>query len=184
MAALALTSAEIPFCVVNIPANNGAYCGERSLEDKTLPPGELGPYQFNLVCLTALSHGSWIAREGRGQQRRRTTIVTWPWETQTWPEGWKCMIPLADMFWPASTFTAKALEPFSDPVQRPLKVMPMTVHIDNTKLYRDPACREQTRKRWKLEQDAKLVLFIFDLKSSLERKNPWGPSKSFNKLSP
>jgi len=184
MAALALTSAEIPFCVVNVPANNGAYCGERSLEAKTLSPGELGPYQFNLVCLTALSHGSWIAREGLGQQSGRTTIVTWPWETQTWPEGWKCMIPLADMFWPASTFTAKALEPFCDPVQRPLKVMPMTVHIDNAELYQNPACREQTRKRWKLEQGAKLILFIFDLKSSLERKNPWGAVRVFQQAFP
>jgi glycosyltransferase involved in cell wall biosynthesis len=184
MAALALTSAEIPFCVVNVPANNGAYSGERSLEAKTLSPGELGPYQFNLVCLTALSHGSWIAREGLGQQRGRTTIVTWPWETQTWPEGWKCMVPLADIFWPASTFTAKALEPFSDPFQRPLQVMPMTVHIDNAHLYRSPGCREKTRKRWKLDQNTKLILFIFDLKSSLERKNPWGALTVFQQAFP
>ena len=184
MAALALASAEIPFCVVNVPANNGAFCGERSLESKAISPKELGPYQFNLVCLTALSHGNWIARQGLRQQRGRTTIVTWPWETQTWPEAWKCMIPLADMFWPASTFTAKALEPFSDPIQRPLQVMPMTVHIDNIQLYRNSECRRKTRERWGLDQNAKIVLFVFDLKSTLERKNPWATLKVFQQAFP
>lgn len=62
MAALALESAGVPFCVVNVPARNGA----------------------------------WIAREGLAQQRGRTSIVAWPWETQTWPQVWECMIPLAD----------------------------------------------------------------------------------------
>ncbi|MFO7717887.1 MAG: DNA polymerase III subunit alpha, partial [Desulfohalobium sp.] len=94
----------------------GAAASDRSLEAQTLAPGDLGPYRFNLVCLAAPSHGAWIAREGLALQRARTTIVAWPWETQTWPQAWECLIPLADAFWPSSTFTAKALEPFSDPV--------------------------------------------------------------------
>ena len=184
MAALALESANVPYCVVNVPANNGAAAGDRSLEAQTLPPGDLGHYRFNLVCLAAPSHGAWIAREGLAQQRGRTTIVAWPWETQTWPQAWGCMIPLADAFWPSSTFTAKALEPFSDPKRRPLQVMPMAVHIEQPEQYREPSLRRQTRNRWGLDPEAKLVLFVFDVKSSLERKNPWGALKAFQQAFP
>jgi glycosyltransferase involved in cell wall biosynthesis len=184
MAALALQSAEVPFCVVNVPANNGAGATDRSLENYTLPPGETGPYRFNLVCLTALSHGGWIAREGLTQQQGRITLVTWPWETQTWPAAWKCMIPLADRFWPSSTFTARALKPFSHPAKRPLQVMPMAVHIDQPWYYRSAEQKEQTRKRWGLEQQATLVLFVFDVKSSLARKNPWGAIEVFQRAFP
>jgi glycosyltransferase involved in cell wall biosynthesis len=179
MAALALSSAAVPFCVVNVPANNGASRGDRSLEPQTLPPGKLGPYRFNLVCLAAPSHGAWIAREGMAQQRGRTTIVAWPWETQTWPRAWECLIPLADVFWPSSTFTAQALKPFSDPCRRPMQVMPMAVHIDNPKQYRQTERRQATRERWGLDPAAKLVLFVFDIKSSLARKNPWGAIDAF-----
>jgi len=181
MAALALESADVPFCVVNVPANNGAAASDRSLEEHTLPAGELGPYRFNLVCLAAPSHGTWIAREGLAQQRGRTTIVAWPWETQTWPEAWECMIPLADALWPSSTFTAKALEPFSDPLQRPLQVMPMAVHIEQPEQYREAALRLATRERWGLDPEARLVLFVFDIKSSLKRKNPWGAIDVFHR---
>lgn len=184
MAALALESANVPFCVVNVPANNGAAAGDRSLEALTLPDGELGPYRFNLVCLAAPSHGAWIAREGMAQQRGRTTIVAWPWETQTWPKAWECMIPLADALWPSSTFTAKAVGPFSDPQRRPLQVMPMAVHIDQPQLYRTRKRRQITRKRWGLDPDATLVLFVFDVKSSLERKNPWGAIQAFQQAFP
>jgi len=184
MAALALQSAAVPFCAVNVPANNGAAASDRSLEPYTLPPGELGPYRFNLVCLAAPSHGAWIAREGLAQQRGRTTIVAWPWETQTWPQAWECIIPLADGLWPSSTFTAQALAPFSDPLQRPLQVMPMAVHIDHPEQFRTPARRRASRERWGLDPEATLVLFVFDVKSSLERKNPWGAIQAFQQAFP
>ncbi len=184
MAALALQSAGVPFCVVNVPARNGAAASDRSLEPHTLPPGELGPYRFNLVCLAAPSHGAWIAREGLAQQRGRTTIVAWPWETQTWPQAWECLILLADGLWPSSTFTAQALAPFSDPVQRPLQVMPMAVHTYHPEQYRSLETRCFTRKRWGLDPEATLVLFVVDVKSSLERKNPWGAIQAFRQAFP
>ena len=184
MAALALGSAGVPFCVVNVPAHNGAAASDRSLEAHSLAPGDLGPFRFNLVCLAAPSHGAWIAREGLAQQRGRTTIVAWPWETQTWPMAWQCLIPLADAFWPSSTFTAKALEPFSTPPNRPLQVLPMAVHIDQPEQFRIPKRRHITRERWGLQPEAKLVLFVFDVKSSLQRKNPWGAIQAFQQAFP
>lgn len=184
MAALALESAGVPFCVVNVPANNGAGASDRSLEAHTLPHGQVGPYRFNLVCLTSTSHGAWIAREGLAQQRGRTTLVAWPWETQIWPKEWECMIPLADGFWPASTFTAEALKPFSHPDRRPLQVMPMAVHIDQPQQYRSEQRRHATRDHWGLDREAFLVLFVFDAKSSLTRKNPWGAIEAFQRAFP
>ena len=182
--ALALESAGVPFCVVNVPANNGAATSDRSLEAHTLEPGELGPYCFNLVHMAASSHGAWIAREGLAQQRGRTTIVAWPWETQTWPKAWECTIPLADIFWPYSTFVAKGLEPFSDPQKCPLQVMPIAVHIENPAQYRSVERRRSTRELLGLDAGAALVLFVFDVKSSLARKNPWGAIEAFQRAFP
>ena len=184
MAALSLESANVPFCVVNVPANNGAAANDRSIEAYTLNPGELGPYRFNLVCMTAVTHGAWVARKGMAQQRGRTTIVAWPWETQRWPEAWECMIPLADVLWPASTFTAKALEPFADPKRKPLRVMPMAVHIEEPTQYRRSERRRLTRARWGLQDEAVLVITTFDVKSALTRKNPWGSINTFQNAFP
>lgn len=182
--ALALESAGVPFCIVNVPANNGAATSDRSMEAYTLAPGELGPYCFNLVHMAASSHGAWIAREGLAQQRSRTTIVAWPWETQTWPKAWECTIPLADIFWPYSTFVAKGLEPFSDPQKRPMQVMPIAVHIENPAQYRSAERRRSTRELLGLDAAAALVLFVFDVKSSLARKNPWGAIEAFQRAFP
>jgi glycosyltransferase involved in cell wall biosynthesis len=60
----------------------------------------------------------------------------------------------------------------------------MAVHIDNPEQYRQSERRQATRDRWSLDQDAKLVLFVFDVKSSLARKNPWGAIDTFQRAFP
>jgi len=184
MAALALKTAGVPICVINVEANNGAPAHDRSIEVHTLEQGQLGPYRFNLICMTAIMHGTWIARDGLAQQRGRQTIVAWPWETQTWPKAWECIVPLANIFWPSSTFTAKALEQFADSHSRPLEIMPMAVHIDQPEQYRSPEQRRKTRALWDLDPNAVLVLLMFDMKSSLARKNPWGAIQAFEQAFP
>jgi glycosyltransferase involved in cell wall biosynthesis len=60
-----------------------------------------------------------------------------------------------------------------------LQVMPMAVHIEQPEQYRTLDQRRITRERWGLDPGAALVLFVFDVKSSLERKNPWGAIQAF-----
>jgi glycosyltransferase involved in cell wall biosynthesis len=62
--------------------------------------------------------------------------------------------------------------------------MPMAVHIEQPEQYRDPDLRLKTRRRWGLDPDAALVLLVFDVKSSLARKNPWGAIKAFQEAYP
>jgi glycosyltransferase involved in cell wall biosynthesis len=62
--------------------------------------------------------------------------------------------------------------------------MPMAVLIDHPEHFRTPARRRASRERWRLDPEATLVLFVFDVKSSLERKNPWGAMQAFQQAFP
>ena len=60
----------------------------------------------------------------------------------------------------------------------------MAVHIDQPEQYRIPKRRHITRERWGLQPEYKLVLFVFDVKSSLQRKNTWGAIQAFKQAFP
>ena len=59
--------------------------------------------------------------------------------------------------------------------------MPMAVHIDNPQQYRSTNSRHATCERWGLAPEATRVLFVFDVKSSLERKTPGEPFRPSRK---
>jgi hypothetical protein len=53
MTAKALEAGGIPFCVINVPNTNGAPSTDHTLASRTLCSEDLGPYAFNLYCMTA-----------------------------------------------------------------------------------------------------------------------------------
>lgn len=60
----------------------------------------------------------------------------------------------------------------------------MAVHIDHPQQYRSANSRRATCGRWGLAPEATRVLFVFDVKSSLKRKNPWGATQTFQQAFP
>jgi hypothetical protein len=64
MAALALKSAEVPFCVMDHPASNGTRADDYSLDPWMVEPGTAGPYLFNLICMAAPVHARWLLQDG------------------------------------------------------------------------------------------------------------------------
>jgi glycosyltransferase involved in cell wall biosynthesis len=184
----ALRAAAIPCCVIDHPADNGSATTDRSLHELVLPPGEEGPYAFNLVCMAAPIHARWVCQEGLSQQRGRYTIVSWPWETERWPQAWEAPLALADEAWPFSSLIETALRPFASPAagrsQMQITRMPPPAEIHDPARYGNPLSRRSARENFGLPQDRVLFVFGFDLNSTLTRKNPMAVVEAFQRAFP
>jgi len=184
----ALRASSIPFCVIDHPARNGSATSDRRLEDLTLPPGEEGPYAFNLVCMAAPIHARWYCEQGLKQQRGRYTIVSWPWEMEKWPAKWEPILQLADEAWPFSSIIKKALLPYvqTNLGERNLSLTPMPppAEIENPDRYTDPKARREARQRFGLPKGKVLFVFGFDLNSTMSRKNPMAVIEAFRRAFP
>lgn len=181
MAATALSSAGIPFCVINHPASNGTRADDRSLDKWIIGKAEEGPYLFNLVCMAAPVHARWLLQDGIRQQRGRYTIACWPWETTTWPWQWTSILDLADEYWPASRLIYSALAPQAESCRKPIRLQPMAVEIKDIIKYKSESAKQNARKQFSLPQDGVIYLCTFDPRSSLRRKNPAAAIRAFNK---
>lgn len=184
----ALRAAAIPCCVIDHPAENGSATTDRSLQNLVLPPGEEGPYAFNLVCMAAPIHARWVCQEGLRQQSGRYTIVSWPWETERWPQAWEAPLALADEAWPFSSLIETALSPFASPAAGrswlQITRMPPPAEIHDPARYDNPLSRRSAREHFGLPQDRVLFVFGFDLNSTLTRKNPMAVVEAFQRAFP
>jgi len=183
MAARALLAADVPCCVIDHPAGNGAARTDRSLEGLLHTDPEGGPYAFNLVCMAAPIHARWLLKQGFAALRERYTLVSWPWETETWPNAWTPLMEVADEIWPSSAFTAQALLPYSGE-DRPLHQMPMAVEITNLAQITSSQTRSATRKSHGLPDQDVIFSFGFDFNSTASRKNPMGVLEAFQRAFP
>lgn len=188
MAARALQSANVPFCVIDRPADNGSQTTDRSLEAFCISSHEEGPYAFNLVCMAPDQHALWLCQEGLSQQQNRYTITDWPWETSRWPVPLSCLIPMADEFWAFSNLVGEALLPFSWNGERgegtPLRVITPCTVIQSPDDYCSSSVKAATRKRFCLPMHAVLHVFSFDLNSLIARKNPMAAIAAFQEAFP
>ncbi|MDC3048700.1 glycosyltransferase [Synechococcus sp. AH-736-A19] len=184
MAARALEVADVPCCVINHPADNGAACNDRTLEPLICSDPGGGPYAFNLICMAAPIHAAWLRQVGCDPLRERYTISSWPWETQRWPDAWMPLLDVADELWPSSQFTAAALAGPAAETGSPLKVMPMAAEITDPKRFCNAVTRSATRTRYGLPKDAVLFGYGFDLNSTAIRKNPMGALEAFQRAFP
>lgn len=181
----ALQAAAIPFCVINYASRNGSATTERKLEEATLPPGEEGPFAFNLISMAAPSHARWFCEEGLRQQKDRYTIVSWPWEMQKWPLKWESVLQLADEAWPFSSIIEAALKPYAENANARnglhMTRMPAPAELEDPDQYTDAKRREATRRSFGLPLEDVLFVFSFDLNSTMERKNPMAVLDAFKR---
>lgn len=183
LAARALDSAGIPYCVIDHPAANGSSAMDRSLEDKTLLPSQQGPYAFNMVWLAAPIHARWICQQGLTQLRNRYTIAAWFWETSRWPLPWEPVLELADEVWACSKLIKKAIEPFTtlddSRMRVALESMPLAAEVPDLDRYIHSQARRASRNHFGLPPEALIFGYGFDLNSSIERKNPMAALEAF-----
>jgi glycosyltransferase involved in cell wall biosynthesis len=131
---------------------------------------DANPHPFNLVHLNADNMG-WFA-EGRGRTyfRDRYTIGYWFWELAAFREEWVPGFEYVDEVWAASDFVRESFAAWS-PV--PVVRMPLPVHL--------PDAPALGRAHFDLPATGVIFLYMFDVSSQSERKNPRGAIAAFRR---
>lgn len=101
-------------------------------------------------------------------------IGYWVWETDRLPPAWQQELHSVDRIWAPSTYCA---EVFSAEVDVPVDVVPHPVRVPA----RIASDRETTLRRFGIDPQLKVILYIFDGASYLVRKNPDGLIRAFAK---
>jgi len=184
MAARALQAADVPCCVIDYPAANGAPRTDASLEPLLHHDPKGGPFAFNLVCMAAPIQARWLLEGGLDPLRERYTLAAWPWETQQWPDLWWPLLEVVDELWPASSLIAEALSAPARQLGLPLQLMPMAADIGDPRPYTAAQTRQASRARYGLPSQAVLFTYSFDLNSTAIRKNPLGVLEAFQRAFP
>lgn len=111
-----------------------------------------------------------LLRHRRDLLAGRRVIGLWAWELSVLPKDWRHGADFVHEVWAPSQFTADAVEAIAPGrvrvVPHPLAALPAL-----------PA--EGDRASFGLPEDALVVLMIFNLASSMERKNPFGNIAAF-----
>lgn len=128
------------------------------------------PHPFNLVHLNADNMG-WFA-DGRGTEyfRNRYTIGYWFWELSAFRQEWVPFFDRVDEVWTASDFVRESFAAWS-PV--PVVRIPLPVHI--------PPVPPLGRAHFGLPATGTIFLYMFDVSSQTERKNPSGAIEAFRR---
>jgi glycosyltransferase involved in cell wall biosynthesis len=160
-----LEAADIPFAL-----NNVASRLRKRDASFTNAFVESNPHPFNLVHLNADNMG-WFA-EGRGRQyfRNRYTIGYWFWELAAFREEWVPFFDYVDEVWAASDFVRDSFAVWS-PV--PVVRMPLPVWL--------PPVPALGRTHFRLPARGAVFLYMFDVSSQTERKNPSGAIEAFRR---
>lgn len=96
-------------------------------------------------------------------------IGYWYWEMETPPKTWKIAAESVDELWAPTTFIAKAMQSLSKPVTT---VLP-GVEVGEVETV--------SKSVMGVDDDQYLFLYMFDVKSFIERKNPFGLIEAYKK---
>ena len=98
----------------------------------------------------------------------RYNIAFWLWELEEFPVEWHAYCNLFDEIWVPSQFVADSIRKITDV---PVRVIPYNVTV---------SCEQDiTRNDFGLPEDKFLFLIMFDVNSTLGRKNPLGAVRAF-----
>ncbi|MFC4592931.1 glycosyltransferase [Sphingobium tyrosinilyticum] len=120
------------------------------------------------IAIVHLNPDSWnvLTNEQRAIIRSaKQRIGYWVWETDKLPAGWQQELNSVDRIWAPSTYCA---EVFAAEAAVPVDVVPHPVRVP----VRIASDREATLRRFGIDPDLKVILYIFDGASYLIRKNP------------
>ena len=132
--------------------------------------GETNPHPFNLVHLNADNMGWFAEGRGRAYFRNRYTIGYWFWELAAFREEWVPFFEYVDEVWAASDFVRESFAAWS-PV--PVVRMPLPVVL--------PAVPDGRTRAFRSAASGTVFLYMFDVSSQTERKNPRGAIDAFRR---
>jgi len=129
----------------------------------------LEPYDTTLIHVQPEPFFSVVyERAGLVPRRGVYHIAMWWWETEIFPEGWKLASNSVDEIWAASRFVAAGLRRALDV---PVHHIPLGFELGSV--------RQVDLTSYGVPAGSFVFLFIFDLNSTLERKNPLGLISAF-----
>jgi glycosyltransferase involved in cell wall biosynthesis len=133
-----------------------------------LPQGH--PYNTNLFCVNADQTNVVYDELGVGFFAGKYNIGYWHWELQRFPEAWLDRFQHLDEIWVGSHFVQNTLAHVS-----PIPVITMGVGVH------EPPDSDVTREMLRLPEDKFIFLFVFDMLSFIERKNPFGLIEAYRR---
>ena len=134
----------------------------------SLPQGH--PYDINLLHVNADQTTIVYNELGSGFFAGKYNIGYWHWELEQFPEEWRDRFEYLDEIWVGSRFVQNTLAHAA-----PIPVVIMGVGMD-----RQPVPKE-TRSTFGLPENEFLFLFAFDMLSYIERKNPFGAIRAYER---
>ena len=128
------------------------------------------PHPFNLVHLNADNMGWFASGQGRNYFRHRYTIGYWFWELAEFRDEWIPFFGFVDEVWAASEFMRQSFAARS-PV--PVVHMPLPIVV--------PPLPALGRSHFRIPATGTVFLYMFDVSSQAERKNPFGAIEAFRR---
>jgi hypothetical protein len=156
-AGVTLDSVSVPVPLSRSLDTGGGNWSRNSVEWAVAAGGGEAEPSIEIVCMNPpellRAQRAGVVSSARGRR-----IGVWAWELATLPADWVEALPLVDEVWAYSDYVAAALRPH---LSVPVEVMPLTVDVPSL-----PAPTPDAAPF--------TFLFVFDLLSSVERKNPLG----------
>lgn len=126
------------------------------------------PYPINIVHVNADQLPRFIMEKGVAYFRGKYNIGVWVWELPELPEHWRFLRQYFDELWTPSTFCSRAVALHSEV---PVITIPSAIAVDQV--------RPVDRSYFGLQPGTFIFLFIFDMLSYFERKNPLAVIEAF-----
>ncbi|MBE2215922.1 MAG: glycosyltransferase [Opitutaceae bacterium] len=158
-AARAAAAAKIPHALVPLKLYCKAAQAEHAFDDRLQ---ETNPYPVNVIHVDAPQTRDIDHHHGPAFSRGKHTVGYWAWELPEFPDGWVRYFAHVDEVWAPSRFAREAIA-----AKSPVPVFAMPHAID----FRVPPTAG-ARAALGLPEDRFLFLFVYDLNSYAERKNP------------
>jgi glycosyltransferase involved in cell wall biosynthesis len=134
-------------------------------------PAVRPPFAINLVHLNPDALPTFLRHYGPTVLPSRYTVGIWVWEMHAGYASWHGLSRLFNEIWTPSTYSAAAIRGVS---AAPVHVVPHVVDCL-------PATHAVSRGEFGLTDNAFLFLYVFDLASGFDRKNPLALVRAFRK---
>lgn len=163
--ARAIINSGLPYKLLNVTVGNPANHNEQELKEFF---SKQPLYNTNIIHINPEQMPSLHLVYPHTSWDKRYNICVWLWELEDWPVEWMNAFDYADEIWTPSVFTTNAIKKVS-PI--PVTTVPYGIHTDTDDRF--------NREYFRLPQDRFLFLCMFDVNSTMERKNPFGAIDSF-----
>jgi glycosyltransferase involved in cell wall biosynthesis len=158
-----LEAAGVPLALNNVPSQ------QRTADDSYRAQfGVDHPHPFNLVHLNSDNMPAFASRRGPAYFRGRYTIGYWFWELAALPPDWVMYSGYVDEVWTATRFVRDAV---AAAVRVPVQLMTLPIVL--------PPVPPRGRAHFGIPDGPAVFLYIFDVSSQMERKNPIAAIRAF-----